>query len=66
MLISCTYYALTLNDSQVEDEVTTRRGMGKFADKLAFEPYTPEQVRIHEAVKLFNPVEVVFHQVGKT
>lgn len=63
MPTSCPYYALPLNDSQVEDEVTTRRGMGKFADKLAFESYTPEQFEIHEAVKLFKPVEVVLHQV---
>lgn len=38
--------------------------MGEFADELSFTPYSPQQPMVDEAVRLFKPVSIVYHQVS--
>lgn len=47
----------------VEDEVQERRGLGSFADGLAFAAYTPQNESAVEVLASFSPVSLVFHQV---
>ncbi|CAM9160100.1 unnamed protein product, partial [Scytosiphon promiscuus] len=46
----------------VEDQVPSRRNMGKFADALAFTAHSPSMEEVENAVGLLNPIAIKYHQ----